>query len=211
MLLLQGTLPIVVFWQGTLPIVVFGKGLYQLILPLARGGRRGFITKAFNRTNQKIKRKTLRKNLPLAEIILWDRLKGRQLEGYKFRRQYSVEDFVIDFYCPELKLAVEVDGDSHYTEDALLSDRKRQIEIETFGIRFLRFTNREIYENVEGILLKIEERIKQITSPTPPCKEGIKKGLLLVKGGEVSKNFPSTEGNRGTRTKVLSVVNWRIF
>jgi very-short-patch-repair endonuclease len=134
--------------------------------------RRGFITKAFNRTNQKIKRKTLRKNLPLAEIILWDRLKGRQLEGYKFRRQYSVEDFVIDFYCPELKLAVEVDGDSHYTEDALLSDRKRQIEIETFGIRFLRFTNREIYENVEGILLKIEERIKQITSPTPPCKGG---------------------------------------
>jgi very-short-patch-repair endonuclease len=134
--------------------------------------RRGFITKAFNRTNQKIKRKTLRKNLPLAEIILWDRLKGRQLEGYKFRRQYSVEDFVIDFYCPELKLAVEVDGDSHYTEDALLSDRKRQIEIETFGIRFLRFTNREIYENVEGILLKIEEQIKQITSPTPPCKGG---------------------------------------
>jgi very-short-patch-repair endonuclease len=134
--------------------------------------RRGFITKAFNRTNQKIKRKTLRKNLPLAEIILWDRLKGRQLEGYKFRRQYSVEDFVIDFYCPELKLAVEVDGDSHYTEDALLSDRKRQIEIETFGIRFLRFTNREVYENLEGILLKIEERIKQITSPTPPCKGG---------------------------------------
>jgi very-short-patch-repair endonuclease len=87
--------------------------------------RRGFITKAFNRTNHKIKRKTLRKNLPLAEIILWDRLKGRQSGGYKFRRQYSAEDFVIDFYCPELKLAVEVDGDSHYTEDALLSDRKR--------------------------------------------------------------------------------------
>jgi very-short-patch-repair endonuclease len=134
--------------------------------------RRGFITKAFNKANQKIKRKTLRKNLPLAEIILWDRLKGRQLEGYKFRRQYSVEDFVIDFYCPELKLAVEVDGDSHYTEDALFSDRKRQIEIETFGIRFRRFSNREIYENVEGVLLKIQERIKQITSPTPPCKGG---------------------------------------
>jgi very-short-patch-repair endonuclease len=134
--------------------------------------RRGFITTAFNRTNQKIKRKTLRKNLPLAEIILWDRLKGRQLSGYKFRRQYSVEDFVIDFYCPELKLAIEVDGDSHYREDALLSDKKRQIGIETFGIRFLRFTNREIYENVEGVLLKIQERIKQITSPTPPCKGG---------------------------------------
>jgi very-short-patch-repair endonuclease len=52
--------------------------------------------------------------MPLAEIILWERLKNRQLEGYKFRRQYSVQDFVIDFYCPELKLAVEIDGESHY-------------------------------------------------------------------------------------------------
>jgi len=110
--------------------------------------------------------------LPLAEIILLDKLKGRQLEGYKLRRQYSVEDFIIDFYCPELKLAVEVDGDSHYTDDAPLSDRKRETKIETFGIRFLRFTNRDIYENVEGVLLKIGERIKQITSPTPPCKGG---------------------------------------
>jgi very-short-patch-repair endonuclease len=53
--------------------------------------------------------------MPLAEIILWGRLKGRQLDGYKFRRQSSVEDFIIDFYCPELKLAVEIDGESHYT------------------------------------------------------------------------------------------------
>ena len=52
--------------------------------------------------------------MPLAEIILWERLKNRQLEGYKFRRQYNVQDFVIDFYCPELKLAVEIDGESHY-------------------------------------------------------------------------------------------------
>jgi very-short-patch-repair endonuclease len=56
--------------------------------------------------------------MPLAEIILWSRSKGRQLGGYKFRRQYSVEYFMIDFYCPELKLAIEVDGDSHYTEGA---------------------------------------------------------------------------------------------
>ena len=52
--------------------------------------------------------------MPPAEIILWSRLKGRQLEGYKFRRQSGVEHFVLDFYGPELKLAVEIDGDSHY-------------------------------------------------------------------------------------------------
>jgi len=90
------------------------------------------------------------------------------LGGYKFRRQYSVENFVVDFYCPELKLAIEVDGDSHYIEDAKLSDRERQIKIETFGIQFLRFTNREIYENLQEALLRLMERIKQITSPAPP-------------------------------------------
>src|SRR4030042_3129687 len=91
-----------------------------------------FITKTFNRTNITTKRKTLRRNLPLAEVILWNRLKGKQLEGYKFRRQYSVEHFVIDFYCPKLKLALEVDGDSHFTDDTDLSDIQRQSQIETF-------------------------------------------------------------------------------
>jgi hypothetical protein len=71
-------------------------GKVSEILPLARGGRRGFITKALNRTDQKLKRKALRSNMPLAEFILWGKLKGGQLDGYKFRRQYSVEDFIID-------------------------------------------------------------------------------------------------------------------
>jgi very-short-patch-repair endonuclease len=110
--------------------------------------------------------------MPLAEVILWNSLKRRQLESYKFRRQYSVENFVIDFYCPELKLAIEVDGDSHYIDIAEFSDQKRQSHIEFFGIQFLRFTNREVYENLEGVLSKIVNRIKQITTPTPPCKGG---------------------------------------
>jgi very-short-patch-repair endonuclease len=118
----------------------------------------------------------------LPEIILWGRLKGRQLEGYKFRRQYGVENFVIDFYCPELKLAVEIDGDSHYIHPhpllgkegnkGRLSDRERQMRIEIFGIQFLRFTNLEIYENLGGVLAAIVKRIKQITSPSPPSKGG---------------------------------------
>lgn len=79
---------------------------------------------------------------------------------------------MLDFYCPKLKLALEVDGDSHFTDDTNISDIKRQSLIETFGIRFLRFTNNEIYENLEGALIRIEEKIKQITSPTPPCEGG---------------------------------------
>lgn len=110
--------------------------------------------------------------MPLAEIILWGRLKGKQLEGYKFRRQYSIEHFVVDFYCPALRLAIELDGDSHYSEDAQLYDKERQERIKSYDIQVLSFTNREIYENLEGVLLKIKERIGQITSPTPPCKGG---------------------------------------
>ena len=117
-------------------------------------------------------RKALRSNMPLAEVVLWKRLKGRQLKGYKFRRQYSVKNFIVDFYCPEFKLAIEVDGESHYTEYGQFSDRGRQSCIEIFGIHILRFTNREVYENIEGVMLKIEEWIKQKTSPTPPYKGG---------------------------------------
>ena len=97
----------------------------------------------------------LRSNMPGAEIILWSKLKGKALNGYRFRRQYSVRNFVLDFYCPKLKLAIEVDGESHFSDDAQLRDEERQRIIESFGITFMRFTNREIYENVEGVLEKI--------------------------------------------------------
>ena len=97
----------------------------------------------------------LRKNMPEPEVILWSKLKGKSLNGFKFRRQYSVGKFVIDFYCPKLKLAIEVDGNSHYTENAEDRDRERQYIIESFGISFLRVTNKEVYENIDGVMVKI--------------------------------------------------------
>jgi len=126
------------------------------------------MTKAFNKADEKIKRRMLRKNMPQAEVILWSKLKDKGLKGYKFRRQYSVEKFVIDFYCPKLKLAIELDGDSHFIEDAVIRDKERQTIIESYGITFLRFTNREVYENVEGILKEVVKYIKTKTSPAPP-------------------------------------------
>lgn len=115
-----------------------------------------------------MKRKMLRENLSQAEVLLWSKLKGKGLNNYKFRRQYSVGKFVIDFYCPKSKLAIEIDGDSHFVEGAKERDRERQTIIETFGITFLRFTNREIYENIDGVLDKIVEHIKIRHSITPP-------------------------------------------
>jgi len=115
--------------------------------------------------------------MPPAEVLLWLKLKGKGLEGYKFRRQYGVDKFVIDFYCPEIKLAIEVDGDSHFVEGADVTDKERQAIIESFGISFLRFTNREIYENLDGILNQIMEYIKSDPLNKPPLpllgKEGI--------------------------------------
>ena len=111
--------------------------------------------------------------MPLPETILWTRLKGRQLRGHKFRRQYSVDNFVVDFYCPEVKLAIEVDGESHYTEEMKSRDMERQALIESYGIQFVRFTNVEVLENISGVLGRIMERINQLTSPTPSGQGGV--------------------------------------
>lgn len=123
------------------------------------------MTKIYNRAEEKFKRKMLRSNMPQAEIILWSKLKNKGLLGYKFRRQYSIGKFVVDFYCPELKLAVEIDGDSHYIEGSDVYDSERQTVIESYGITFLRFTNEDIYKNLDGVLSSIAGFVK--TSPTP--------------------------------------------
>src|SRR3989344_9383153 len=104
-----------------------------------------FMTKIFNRKTQREKRKILRATMTETEIILWSILKEKDL-GYKFRRQYSVGRYVVDFYCPALKLAIEIDGDYHLTIDMKDYDPQRQKYIETTGIKFLRFTNQAIKE-----------------------------------------------------------------
>ena len=125
------------------------------------------MTKVFNKSKETYKRKTLRNNMPHAEVILWSKLKGKQT-GCKFRRQYSVGGFAIDFVCPEIKLAIEVDGDSHYTEGAKYRDMERQKIIEHYGFIFLRFTNKEIKENLNGVLIKIQQCINRLKDPPLP-------------------------------------------
>ncbi len=99
--------------------------------------------------------------MPKAEIVLWSKLKSKALNGHKLRRQHSVGKFVIDFYCPRLKLAIEVDGDSHFSDGSEPYDKTRQDFIESFGISFLRFTNKEIYENLSEVLAKIENYMQE--------------------------------------------------
>src|SRR3989338_11663111 len=102
------------------------------------------MNKVYNKASETAKRKILRNNLPLPEVLLWQQLKNRQLEGYKFRRQYSINRYVIDFYCPNLKVAIEIDGDSHYKEDAQEYDIIRENFIKEYGVKFLRFSNEDV-------------------------------------------------------------------
>ncbi len=90
-----------------------------------------------------------------AEVILWSRFKGKQLQGLKFRRQHSIEFYVLDFYCPALKLAIELDGGYHLKKDVQEYDQERQDYIEFLGISFIRFTNKEVCKNVNKVIQKI--------------------------------------------------------
>jgi very-short-patch-repair endonuclease len=121
------------------------------------------MTKHYNKKTETEKRRLLRKQQTFTEKILWTHLQKRQALGYKFRRQYSVDHFVIDFYCPELKLALELDGDVHEVPEQKDYDKARQKYLEKFGIKFIRITNEEFLGNPNKAFLKIENAIKDLS------------------------------------------------
>ena len=97
-----------------------------------------------------------------AEAIIWQKLRCKQIENCNFLNQYSVKQFVLDFYSPEIKLAIEIDGESHFQEWAAQYEHERQIFIESVGINVLRFTNNQVYENLNGILEIIAQKIREL-------------------------------------------------
>jgi very-short-patch-repair endonuclease len=120
------------------------------------------MNRLFNRQAEKERRQSLRNSLPPAELILWSRLKNRQICAQKFRRQFSVGPYVVDFYCPALKLAIEIDGDSHFQPGEQEKDRARQQFIESTGVQFLRLRNVEVRENLKGVLDAIYRKIQAL-------------------------------------------------
>ena len=134
------------------------------------------MTQFFNKSSEKQKRRRLRNNAPRAEAAIWPKLRGKRLLGYKFRRQYSVGPYVVDFYCPALKLAVEIDGDSHYLDQRPHDDQRRDAFVESFGIKFLRFTNLDVYKNIDGVLETIVQAVKELQAP--PFYDGSDKGAV---------------------------------
>jgi len=102
----------------------------------------------------------LRKNMTPGEITLWKHLKEKQMCGYDFDRQRPIDQFIVDFYCKKLMLAIEIDGSSHDSPEAQERDRERQARVESLGVRFLRFREEDVCREVEGVLRVIEGWIR---------------------------------------------------
>ncbi len=102
----------------------------------------------------KLKARALRKRSTLAEVLLWNELKRKQMRGYDFHRQQPIDNFIVDFFCPSLMLAIEVDGTSHMFR--VERDATRQELLEELGVRFLRFDDLDVKFRMDEVLRSIE-------------------------------------------------------
>ncbi|NCO60259.1 endonuclease domain-containing protein [bacterium] len=106
--------------------------------------------------------KSLRKNPTDAEQLLWSRLKMRQIEGFKFRRQQPIGNYIVDFVCLDNRIVIEVDGGQHAEEKN--KDRERDTYLQRYGFKVLRFWNNDVLRNTEGVL----EVIRDACLKNPP-------------------------------------------
>lgn len=102
--------------------------------------------------------RTNRKTATETEALLWQELRGKKINGYKFRRQHPIDTFIADFYCHEKKLVIEIDGEYHYQNDQPQYDAWRTETLENFGITVIRFSNYEVENEIE----KVKNLIKEI-------------------------------------------------
>lgn len=129
--------------------------LESLILPLSVSLPQGERIKFMD---QKSFRKHLRKNLTPAEVSLWKLLKGKQFHNKKFRRQQQIDEYVVDFYCAEHKLIIELDGEVH--KSSTHADEIRDSKLKQLGYTILRFENTMIFEEISNVLLQIESHLQ---------------------------------------------------
>ena len=116
-----------------------------------------------NPTAQKTFRQHLRKRGTIAEAVLWCVLKDRQVEGIKFRRQFGVGNYILDFYASDIKLAIELDGVGHYTLKGDAYDITRtQVLFHEYGIRVLRFENREVLQELQRVIYEITTVVQNL-------------------------------------------------
>ncbi|TVR28483.1 MAG: DUF559 domain-containing protein [Balneolaceae bacterium] len=113
-----------------------------------------------NPKKTKKQRQYLRRNMTKWEVRLWNDLKGKKMFGFKVRRQYGIENYVIDFYCPKLKLAIEVDGDVHYFKNKMDIDVRKKNKLTEEGIKLIRLKNEDLEDDYESVLVYLEDNFK---------------------------------------------------
>ena len=154
------------------------KSIKRITTPLL--GETGFNRKILP-YNPKLKEraKELRRNMTFAEVLLWNELKQGKMSGFDFDRQRPIDEFIVDFYCKDLMLAIEIDGSSHDADGAYEKDIKRQKRLEALNVNFLRFNDSEVKNDISNVLKTIEKWIEENKNnlygrkPTPaPSKEG---------------------------------------
>lgn len=109
--------------------------------------------------NLKLLARKHRNDSTKSEIKLWKELKGKQVLGYKFLRQKPIENYIVDFFCNKLKLAIELDGYSHNFEDVIIKDEKKELHLNNLGITVLRFNDDDVMNDINNVLLGIESYI----------------------------------------------------
>ncbi len=115
----------------------------------------------FNRKDLKPVRSYLRNKSTSGESVLWNLLKSRNLKGRKFRRQHSIDNYIVDFYCPSEKLVIELDGDPHGDYIQIVKDTHRDKYLEELGFTILRFENRFVFQDPEYVLNEIMNAFKE--------------------------------------------------
>ena len=112
--------------------------------------------------------RTLRRNQTDAERTLWHHLRDRRLDGWKFRRQHPVGPYVLDLYCADANLAIELDGGQHDDDEHRKHDEKRTAYLVSQGLKVMRFWNNEVMENTQGVLEAIREALGPAPQPSSP-------------------------------------------
>ena len=107
----------------------------------------------------------LRKASPEAELKLWKQLSARQVRGAKFRRNEPIGKYVVDFYCHESGLVIELDGGGHFTDEAIGYDKKRTAWLEDQGLRVIRFSNDQVFKQFDSVVEQIWNELGQSPSP----------------------------------------------
>ena len=160
-----------------------------------------FITHYYPQLKERARQ--LRNKSTPTEIMLWRYLRQKQRLGYDFHRQKPLHRFIVDFYCNELFLAIEIDGISH--EGKYEYDKERQKRIECLGVKFLRFTDEQVKNNVEEVVKSIDSWIKDraLTHPSVPSPEGMKRAPMSITFNNSHNLNSPLERGRGCVTNKL--------